>query len=135
MAMDRPFFENWQGAAIGGAIAGATAGLAAGPEAAAAFFARGATTAATVNPAIPATVHGAQRLADRAGLGIEGVRDVVANATRQLVQKHGADVFIKQVNGRINVVVQGERGVITTFKNLSQRKLDNLAKNYGWEPR
>ena len=47
VAMDRPFFQNWQTAAVGGAIAGATAGLAAGPEAAAALFARGSTSVAS----------------------------------------------------------------------------------------
>ena len=135
MAMDRPFLENWQRAAIGGAIAGATAGLAAGPEAAAAFLTRGTATAIGAGPAVAATAHGAQRMADRSRLGAEGVRDAVANATRQLVQSDGANVFVRQVNGRFNVVVQGERGVITTFKNLSEKSLDRLAKNYGWEPR
>jgi hypothetical protein len=29
--------------------------------------------------------------------------------------------------GRFNLVVEGERGVITTFENI-----DRLARNYGW---
>jgi hypothetical protein len=90
---------------------------------------------APAGPAVAATVHGTQRLADRTRLTPDGARDVVANATRQLVQSDGAKVFIKEINGKFNVVVQGERGVITTFRNITQKALDRLAKNYGWEPK
>lgn len=74
-------------------------------------------------------------MADPSRLGVEGVRDAVANATRTFAQKDGAQVFAQQINGKFNVVVQGERGVITTFKNLSEKSLERLAKNYGWEPK
>ena len=39
---------------------------------------------------------------------------------------------LQQADGRFSVVVDGERGLITTFKNLSETSLDRLAKNYGW---
>jgi hypothetical protein len=84
---------------------------------------------------VSATAHGAMRMADPSRLGAKGVRDVVSNATRTFGQKDGARVFAQEVNGGFNVVVQGERGVVTTFKNLSQKSLDRLAKNYGWEPK
>ena len=134
LAQDKPFFQGWKGAAVAGAVAGASAGLAAGPEATAAFFARGAATAAGAGTGIAATVHGAQRMADPSRLGEEGVQEAIANATRTFTQKDGASVFAQQVSGRFNVVVQGEQGVITTFKNLSEKALERLAKNYGWEP-
>jgi hypothetical protein len=35
---------------------------------------------------------------------------------------------------KFNMVVKGDRGVVTTMKNLSQKALDKLARNYGWQP-
>ncbi len=75
------------------------------------------------------------RMADPARLGAAGVRDVMANATRSYTQGDGAEVFAQQVDGRFNVVVRGQRGVITTFKNLSEKSLGRLAKNHGWKLR
>jgi len=101
--------------------------------------ARGAGTAVTVGAAaaegggIAATEHGAMRMADQSRLGSEGVAEAVNNATRRLTQRDGASVFVREIEGRFNVVVQGERGVITTFKNLTQKSLDRLARNYGWK--
>ncbi|WP_309670459.1 RHS repeat-associated core domain-containing protein [Gemmatimonas sp.] len=89
----------------------------------------------SASPGIAATTHGAMRLADPARLGTAGVRDAISNATRSFTQKDGAQVFAQQVGSRLNVVVQGERGVITTFRNLSDKSLARLAKNYGWEPK
>jgi len=48
-------------------------------------------------------------------------------------QADGATVrILEQQSGRFNVVVEGEKGIITTFQNLSQSALDRLARNYGW---
>ena len=110
-------------------------GLAAGAIVGALEGAASSEASAAASSEVSATAHGAMRMADPSRLGAEGVRDVVANATRTFGQKDGARVFAQEVNGRFNVVVQGERGVITTFKNLSQKSLDRLAKNYGWEPK
>lgn len=82
---------------------------------------------------VAATAHGAGRMADASRLGAEAVRDVIANATRSGVQRDGAKVFVQEVGGRFNVVVQGERGVITNLKNISEKSLNRLSKNYGWD--
>jgi hypothetical protein len=51
-----------------------------------------------------------------------------------MTQADGAKVHILEVEpGRFNVVVWGERGLITTFERLSQKSLGRLGKNYGWE--
>ncbi len=51
-----------------------------------------------------------------------------------MTQADGATVRILQTGaGRFNVVVEGERGIITTFENLSQKSLDRLGRNYGWK--
>jgi hypothetical protein len=51
-----------------------------------------------------------------------------------MIQADGAIVKIHEITaGRFNVVVEGEKGIITTFKNLSQKSIDRLAKNYGWK--
>jgi hypothetical protein len=50
-----------------------------------------------------------------------------------MTQADGATVNILEEGGKFNVVVSGDRGVITTFQNLSQKSLDRLARNYGWK--
>lgn len=35
--------------------------------------------------------------------------------------------------GKFNVVVAGERGIVTAMKGLDQRALSTLARNYGWK--
>jgi RHS repeat-associated protein len=84
------------------------------------------------------TVHGAERIAGagatRGGVltpqGVEAAR----TGGRLLTQADGATVRVLQTeSGRFNVVVEGERGIITTFENLSQKSLDRLGKNYGWK--
>lgn len=95
----------------------------------------GAAAAGAVRSEVGATDHGAMRMADPSRLGAEGVRDAIANATRTFTQKDGAQVFAQEIGGRFNVVVQGDRGVVTTFKNLSEKSLERLGKNYGWKPR
>jgi len=50
-----------------------------------------------------------------------------------MTQADGATVRVLQNSaGRFDVVVEGERGLITTFENLGQRALDRLAARYGW---
>ena len=58
---------------------------------------------------------------------------MIANATRSGIQRDGARVFVQEVEGRFNVVVQGERGVVTSLRNISEKAMGRLAKNYGWE--
>jgi hypothetical protein len=49
-------------------------------------------------------------------------------------QADGANVFIKNIgDGKYNVIVEGENGVVTALKNISEKSLNKLAQNYGWE--
>jgi hypothetical protein len=51
-----------------------------------------------------------------------------------MTQADGATVRILTNDaGRSSVVVEGERGIITTFRNISEKFLTRLGKNYGWE--
>jgi hypothetical protein len=85
------------------------------------------------------TAHGAERVAG-AGATRGGVLSAdEINAVRQggqiLRQADGATVRILQNDaGRFDVVVDGEKGLITTFRNLSEKSLHRLSKNYGWGP-
>jgi hypothetical protein len=81
---------------------------------------------------VKATTHGAERLADASRLGEDAARAVMRSPTKTLTQGDGARVFLQEVEGRFNVVVRGDRGVVTTFKNLSEKSLKRLAKNYEW---
>jgi RHS repeat-associated protein len=80
------------------------------------------------------TAHGAERAADPSRLDPAAQADVIANPTQTLSQADGAQVFVQQAGERYNVVVQGERGVITNLKNISAKSFSRLARNYGWTP-
>ena len=101
------------------------------------LFGRGGAARGT-GEALKATAHGAERIAGatatRGGvLSAEQIAAVRASG-RVLTQADGATVRILQNQaGRFNVVVEGERGIITTFENLSQKSLDRLANKYGWK--
>lgn len=85
------------------------------------------------------TAHGAERVAG-AGATRGGVLTPeqivqVRGSGQLLTQADGATVRALQNSaGRYDVVVDGERGLITTFNNLSQKSFDRLANNYGWTP-
>ena len=84
------------------------------------------------------TAHGAERIAGaaatRGGVLSEAGVAAVRQGGRVMTQADGATVKILQnETGRFNVVVEGQRGIITTFENLSQKSLDRLGKNYGWK--
>jgi len=54
-------------------------------------------------------------------------------STTVLKQSDGARVFIKETaQGRFNVIVEGERGIITAFRNIRRGALERLSRNYGW---
>lgn len=83
------------------------------------------------------TAHGAERIAGqgatRGGVLSEAGVNAVRHGGRVMTQADGATVRILQNEaGRFNVVIEGERGIITTFENLSQKSLDRLGGNYGW---
>ncbi|MGH3496011.1 MAG: DNRLRE domain-containing protein [Nocardioidaceae bacterium] len=85
------------------------------------------------------TAHGAERVAG-AGATRGGVLSSdqiieVRGSGAVWSQADGATVRVLQNEaGRFNVVVDGDRGLITTFSNLSQKSFDRLANNYGWTP-
>jgi hypothetical protein len=78
------------------------------------------------------TVHGAERAADPSRLDPAAQSDVIANPTETYTQPDGAQVYVQQVGDRYNVVVQGENGVVTNLKTISEKSLGRLARNYGW---
>jgi len=119
----RPATENVARDAVGGV---AVMGLLAGG---------GAALLARLAPeAVPATIHGAQRMADPSRLDAAGVRDAVTNATHELFQSDGAQVFIQAVGERYNVVVRNAQtgNLITNLKTISFKSLSKLADKYGW---
>jgi len=85
---------------------------------------------------VEATEHGAGRLAGRGAEAAWTRAEVEATrAGIRTVQRDGAEVFIKEVKpGRYNVIVQNEATgkVITTFRQLSMKSMQRLARNYGW---
>ena len=82
-------------------------------------------------PAARATGHGAERLA-QAGF----TDDLIAQTRAGFVtrQSDGAAVYVREVSpGRFDFFVEGQRGVVTAHRNWSQKSIDRLARNYGWE--
>ncbi len=101
-------------------------------------YARFATEAAATSGGIETTAHGATRVAGagatRGGVLNEAEIAVVRGSGATYTQSNGAIArILQQADGRFSVVVDGERGLITTFQNLSQNSLERLAKNYGWD--
>ncbi len=79
-----------------------------------------------------ATAHGADRLADPART-LTQAEIAGARGGHTLKQADGATVYIQQVApGKFNVFVEGDRGIITTFRHISGGALKRLAINYGW---
>ena len=57
----------------------------------------------------------------------------VKNTSNVKTQSDGAKVYIKEISpGKYNVIVEGDRGIITALKNISKKSLDRLTKNYNW---
>ena len=87
---------------------------------------------------IQTTVHGAERIAGasatRGGvLTIDEIKQTKAMG-RELPQADGAKIFLFEVApGRFNAVVQGEKGLITTMANWSQKSINRIARNHGWK--
>ncbi|MGO9559433.1 MAG: hypothetical protein ACLPYW_10135 [Acidimicrobiales bacterium] len=81
------------------------------------------------------TAHGLERSFDPSRLSAAEQQNVIANFTQEFTQGDGADVYVQQVGDRYNVVVQGQNGVITNLKGISESSLNRLASNYGWVPK
>ncbi len=78
------------------------------------------------------TKHGAERLLERGFtpseiIALKNHPDII------MTQSDGANVLITNFNGKYNIIVEGENGVITSLKNISQKSFDRLAENYNWK--
>ncbi len=66
------------------------------------------------------------------------IDDIIENYTRTVTQADGAKVYIKRLSGRgrtYDLVIEGgEGGIVTGMRNKTAHELNNLARNYGWEP-
>ena len=84
------------------------------------------------------TAHGATRVAGAAAArgGTLTVGEILAARAggRAVTQAGGGVVHILEVApGKFNVVIDGAGGkYVTSFLNVSSRRLANLARNYGW---
>jgi hypothetical protein len=86
----------------------------------------------------PLTVH-AQESLKRHGFvePFDQVDDIIDNATRSTMQADEATVHIQRAGGRgrmYNIVIVGANGIVTGMRNLSRHELDNLGRNYGFQP-
>ena len=102
------------------------------------LFAGGRIGTTSTTDTIQRTVHGGERiagpLATRGGVLAEETIIEVRAGGQMLTQADGAIVRVLQrASGRFDVVIDGERGLITTFANITQKSLDRLARRYGWE--
>jgi RHS repeat-associated protein len=103
-----------------------------------AFTSAPGTEMIPIGGVVKTTTHGAARiagaLATRGGVLTEEAIAAVCEGGRAMTQADSAIVHIlENASGRFNVVVEGERGIITTFENLVQDSLDRLGRNYGWK--
>ena len=94
------------------------------------LFTRLLSTEAATQATQQATVHGAERLAER---GFSQADVVLTKSGQQFLQRDGATVFLKEVApGKFNVLIEGQRGVVTALKNVSEKSIAKLAANHGW---
>ena len=78
-----------------------------------------------------ATKHGSERLKER-GFSRNDISNTKSTSNVK-TQSDGAKVYIKEISpGKYNVIVEGNRGIITALKNISKKSLDRLTKNYNW---
>ena len=77
------------------------------------------------------TLHGAQRL-KQAGFTDDLIQ--LTKGGRNFKQADGANVFLRESSpGRFDFIVESERGVVTAHRNWSQKSIERIARNYGWE--
>lgn len=86
-----------------------------------------------IQSVVRTTEHGVTRLLQR-GFTPAEISDLKLSPDMIKRQVDGANVFIKNIgDGKYNVIVEGENGVVTALKNISEKSLNKLAQNYGWE--
>ena len=65
------------------------------------------------------------------------VDNIIENYSRRNRQNDGAIVYIQRAAGRgrrYNIIIEGEEGIVTGLLNLTTRELENLGRNYGFNP-
>ena len=90
----------------------------------------GSAFEAGADSGVEATAHGAQQLAAR-GFSADDIAATLQG--QQLTQADGATVYLAETApGKFNVIVVGDRGVVTALKGIGESAVDRLAQNYGW---
>jgi RHS repeat-associated protein len=87
--------------------------------------------------ALAKTAHGATRIGAASLRGGALNRTQIA-ATRlagtKFTQSNGARAYVtKTANGKFNVAIFGEKGYMSSMKNISEKKLLKQAEKYGWK--
>jgi hypothetical protein len=129
---------QYRGGAAEGVVFSLASGRFASPSNVVRVVAGEGSAARGAGAEIQTTVHGAERIAGasatRGGvLTIEEIKQTKAMG-RELAQADGAKIFLFEVApGRFNAVVQGEKGLITTMANWSQKSISRIAQNHGWK--
>jgi RHS repeat-associated protein len=79
------------------------------------------------------SLHGYARMGDRGSLSRTGIRLTKMFKTETRTAANGAKVFIREVGGKYNVVVEGNQGYMTSYKTISASTLQKLATTFGWQ--
>lgn len=97
-----------------------------------------ATSASYGTAAIRTTIHGTVRIAGqgatRGGVLTQAAINTTKLLGRKVLQADGAIVYIWEVGGKYNIVIESAGGkLITTLANLSFKKVWKQAVKYGWK--
>jgi len=97
-----------------------------------------ATVSEAAQATLQTTLHGAERVAGseatRGGVLTQEAISVTKSVGRRIIQNDGATVYLQEISpGRFNAVVEGNKGIITTMSNWSEKSILRIAKNYGWK--
>lgn len=88
------------------------------------------------NRLLPSSLHRPVGRTRRSTHGVLSADEIlqVRGSGGLLRQADGTPVrALRNAGGQFDVVVDGERGLITSIKNLSLKSLDRLANHYRWE--
>ncbi len=82
---------------------------------------------------IKTTRHGIERLIER-DFTPKDVELVMKHSSFVKIQTDGALAYVKQIGNKFNIIIFNEHTeeVVTALKNTTQKKLDQMGKNYGW---
>ncbi|WP_374979210.1 hemagglutinin repeat-containing protein [Pseudomonas solani] len=85
----------------------------------------------------PLTIHAFESLSRHGFKDLRQVDNIIDNATHAITQRDGAIVFVQKTGvgskARYNLVVEGEKGVVTGMRNFTKQEVKNMAHNQGWE--